>query len=365
MSANLTVSSKKDRIQYIDALRGFTMILVVFAHVEMFGFFNFGYETFVGKLFQSFRMPLFFFISGFIAYKNDRIWNRNTCWQLTKKKMQVQIIPALFFGLIYTYCYLHFDFNAFISNPSKLGYWFTFVLLEMFLIYYCLNGFSHFVCRRTRFSEPILTSVLLVLTAVILYLLKLPLKTVPFLEVLGDYTSFHYTFNYFMYFVFGVLARQHFELFGRFIDNKYFSAIVILLFAIVFYSYYHLVIQVNSSNLLWKVIMTFLESITGFLGILIVYAFFKRYSDSFENKTIIGNSLQYIGRRTLDIYLLHYFFLPHIPKIGEFLILHNNVIVELSLGLLFSLLIIAVCLCVSNIIRISPFLGKYLFGARK
>lgn len=182
MSENLTVLDKKERIQYIDALRGFTMILVVFAHVEMFGFFNFGYETFIGKLFQSFRMPLFFFISGFIAYKSDRIWNRSTCCQLTKKKMLVQIIPALFFGLIYTYLYLDQDFNAFISDSSKRGYWFTFVLLEMFLIYYCMNGFSHFVCKRTKFSEPVLTTILLVSSAIILYLLKLPLKIAPALS---------------------------------------------------------------------------------------------------------------------------------------------------------------------------------------
>ena len=54
------------RLEYIDALRGFTMILVVFAHII-----NYGYhitdakaetmDTF-NNLFIRFRMPLFFFI---------------------------------------------------------------------------------------------------------------------------------------------------------------------------------------------------------------------------------------------------------------------------------------------------------------
>ena len=139
MSENITLSNKSSRIQYIDALRGFTMILVVFAHVKTFGFFEFSYETVVGKFFQSFRMPLFFFISGFIAYKAGRVWSRDVVWQLTKKKMRVQIIPALVIGLIYTCLYLHKDLHFFVADPSKAGYWFTLALLEMFLLFYFLS----------------------------------------------------------------------------------------------------------------------------------------------------------------------------------------------------------------------------------
>jgi fucose 4-O-acetylase-like acetyltransferase len=58
---------KKERIQYIDALRGFTMLLVVFAHVETFSFQYMENATFLGEFFKLFRMPLFFFISGFIT----------------------------------------------------------------------------------------------------------------------------------------------------------------------------------------------------------------------------------------------------------------------------------------------------------
>lgn len=117
--------------------------------------------------------------------------------------------------------------------------------------------------------------------------------------------------------------------------------------------------------MVWKVILTVMESIIAFLGIVIVYSYFRKYSHSFETSNPLGCSLQFIGRRTLDIYLLHYFFLPHLPKVGSFLISTHNVVIELLIGLGLSLLIIAICLCLSNVIRISPFLGKYLFGAKE
>lgn len=65
----LTNTTTDKRIKYIDALRGFTMILVVFAHIEAFSMFGMQHTTFLGSIFQSFRMPLFFFISGYIAFK--------------------------------------------------------------------------------------------------------------------------------------------------------------------------------------------------------------------------------------------------------------------------------------------------------
>lgn len=359
------IDKRSKRIQYIDALRGFTMILVVFAHVETFCFFKFGYETFIGRLFQSFRMPLFFFISGYIAYKKDRIWSIKTCWHLARKKISIQVIPTLFFGLIYTYCYLRSDFSTFISDASKMGYWFTFVLLEMFLIYYTLNGVSYVICKKMRWPESTVVMILLVLTAVVCYLLKLPLKLIPLLDTIGNYTSLHYTFNYFVYFVFGVLFRSYYNFFLSLIDNKYFNAIVILFFAAIFFFSSDLLINTNNRDTLIKVVITILETVLGFLGILIVFTFFRKNSASFDSSTKLGVMLQYVGRRTLDVYLLHYFFLAPIPKIGEYLTVSNNVVIELSLGFILSIFIVGLCLCISNVIRVSPFLGKYLFGARE
>lgn len=366
MSESVIATLTKGRIQYVDALKGFTMILVVFAHVETFGFFNFEYNTFVGRLFQSFRMPLFFFISGFVAYKSDRVWNLNTCWSLTKKKIAIQIVPTLTIGAVYTYAYLQSDMLSFISDPAKAGYWFPFVLLEMFLLYYTVSAISYTLGKKwLDVHNSVISSTLLIFLALVMYLLKLPFKIVPILDTIGDFTSLHYTFNYFVYFVFGVLARQYSDRFETSIENKYISAAVILLFAGVFSFYNSLNVSDDDMFLKEKIILTIIESIIGFLGIVVVYSFFRKYSDSFDGGTKLGSSLQYIGRRTLDIYLLHYFFLPFLPEMGDFLRQSQNVVIELCVGLCLSVMIVIVCLCISNVIRISPFLGKYLLGAKE
>lgn len=104
--------------------------------------------------------------------------------------------------------------------------------------------------------------------------------------------------------------------------------------------------------------------ICNYSGLLIVFAFFRKYQASFTSSTRLGASLQYIGRRTLDIYLLHYFFIPSLSCFGEFFRNTPNMLLELVSGLIFSLLIAGLCLLISNIIRISDLLGHYLFGAK-
>ena len=53
---------KANRIGYIDALRGMTMILVVYFHIAAYGFGS--YELGYNDIIERFRMPTFFFISG-------------------------------------------------------------------------------------------------------------------------------------------------------------------------------------------------------------------------------------------------------------------------------------------------------------
>ena len=66
---------KKPRLEWLDALRGFTMILVVANHVSQMGFEQQWKLSSSLPFLLLFRMPLFFFVSGFLAYKATQVWN--------------------------------------------------------------------------------------------------------------------------------------------------------------------------------------------------------------------------------------------------------------------------------------------------
>ena len=113
----------KQRIEYIDAMRGFTMILVVYSHVcsMCLGDSWMGYND----VFYLFRMPCFFFISGWLF---DPL--RGTFCSVAKHKFMVQIVPTLIFLLLLAPPPLFFSR----LGATKGGYWFTFVLFEFFII---------------------------------------------------------------------------------------------------------------------------------------------------------------------------------------------------------------------------------------
>lgn len=341
------------RLEYIDALRGFTMILVVLAHII-----NFGYhitdstmeemETF-NNLFVRFRMPLFFFISGFVLYKSDRIWDKATRRTFLKKKFMVQIIPTFVF--FFLFCFLHGGEYVDRLGEMKAGYWFTIALFEFFVLYVISYKLTTGGGKR---------DILLIGTAILLYLVgsayrfyQLRYEGIWLLDFVG---IIHWRFYFF--FVFGTLVKKYFEVFCRWMDNQHISATIIVAMIIIHVVLSHF-FPIHTYNTI-----TFLFQ--GTLGIIIVFTFFRRYQDSFNSSTFIGKWLQYIGRRTLDIYLLHYFFLPrHLEYVGLKFLQHTNPVIELFLSLFLALLVIIVCLVASNIIRLSPFLGHYLFGVKR
>jgi len=162
--------------------------------------------------------------------------------------------------------------------------------------------------------------------------------------------------KYFVFFCFGILMKKHFPCFNKLADNGYVIGGVVLLFG---------------AGVLWGYVLfppalyplLFLSN--GFSGVVLVFTFFRRHEVLFSNSTFAGCMLQYIGRRTLDIYLLHYFFLPrHLEAVGAFFRENPNPTIELFVSGALSLMVIALCLAVSNVVRLSPVLAYWLFGVK-
>ena len=134
---NKCIEEKTGRLRYFDALRGFSMIFVVFSHVVLFsmGLTDVKDST-VNWVIMTFRMPLFFFVSGFFAYRVCTKWTASLVGDVIKRKIQAQVIGTIVFCSLFLFCqgqgiftWLHTGFQ---------GYWFTITLFQMFLIFLAL-----------------------------------------------------------------------------------------------------------------------------------------------------------------------------------------------------------------------------------
>ena len=136
---DINTMKQKERMEWLDAMRGFTMILVVAYHVAQIGFDQSIKHSSSLSFLMLFRMPLFFFVSGFLAYKASLVWDFKTFISLLGKKIRIQILPTVVFFLFSCVALYPKFWPAVESNlhsPTKGGYWFTLVLLYMFVLYY-------------------------------------------------------------------------------------------------------------------------------------------------------------------------------------------------------------------------------------
>lgn len=286
--------SKQKRIKYIDAMRGFTMLLVVMTHVNGFilGLGSIPYSYY--DIFMTFRMPLFFFVSGFVMYKDNYIWNTSNIIAFLNKKIPVQLISPILF-LICISVIFHVTFNETLYDRYKNGYWFTFTLFFFYVIYIVITKMSYVFSCKNKWAHD---SIFIILGSFV-YLLAMSSihQKLGIPHNIATATGIT-QFNYFPFFMAGTLVKKYFSKFEYIFDKDKCIACLILLFILVNISHEHIV-SVNIS-------IYFLTA--GFTGIAIIFAFFRHHAE-FMEESIIGKWLQRIGKKTLDIYLIHYFFI--------------------------------------------------------
>lgn len=344
------------RIEFIDAMRGFTMILVVMRHVYGFGYTQFLY-TFnsFNEFFALFRMPLFFFVSGYILYGTSRKWmTTKDCFRFVVKKMKIQLIPTAVFALSFLFL---FDVNVrdFLFDTSKAGYWFTIALF----VFFCLYAAHHLITERWLHLPGVCRNVLLISFAFLCYVFCSHYAYDALGAKCYGFTSIH-NIQYYVFFIFGFFIKKYYVSIEHLLDSMKGATMLVILFFLLSLPYSKGLI--GGGNTL---IDSVLRLVIGMLGIMTVFSFFRKYELSVTNETALGRVLQYIGRRTLDIYLLHYFFIPrNLPMIGEFFRQNDNPSIEFALTAIIALVVISICLVVSNVIRISPFLAHHLFGVK-
>jgi len=351
------IPAVKPRMEWLDAMRGFTMILVVAYHVAQITFMQDEKISASLPFLVLFRMPLFFFVSGFLAYKSKWVWTVTSFFSLIWKKIKIQVLPAFVFLCVLIILKRNTPFFETLLSalrlPTKSGYWFTWVLLQMFVIYYVVAVLA----QKLKSHIPVWILWLFCLFA---YLsLYLPKEFGKWYKTdFMMYSSFYETLKFMHFFVVGNLVHRYWPLVLKLFQSKWLYP---LLTIVAFFSCAD-IFKLHLFKLEWTNLP---RTLAMYSLMFMVVMFFHYYQDSFTKSTRIGRGLQYIGVRTLDIYLLHFILLPRLPMVGAFLNNHHpNFLLDVVLAVTLALIVIAGCCLVSNILRVSPIFKEYLFGRK-
>lgn len=338
MQRNLS-SASGERLKVLDVIRGVTMILVVFHHVRGVTFGLYGTPSPLSEFFVAFRMPMFFFISGFVAYKAVEAWTWDFFRRRLVKKAMVELVPtAVFFALFMGLTDWKWTFPG--------GYWFTVSLFGMLAVYYIISALS-------RVFFPSLRLVMLIFAGVALYVLPYVVDIpadIPYFPVLK-------TCSFFIYFVYGVAMGSVKPVFFKVVSHP----VVVATMAVVGVG---ALVVLRQFQVLPGEVKGALTFVGGFSLLNLIFAVFYTRRSFWNADGRLSRILQFVGRRTLDVYMIHWFLLPRLPMLHEFLLpASENAVIELILVGGVSVAVTGACIGVSAVLRTSPLLGHILFGA--
>ena len=130
------------RIEYIDAMRGLAMTLVVIYHFFT-GSFHYS-NAFNYAINNTLQIPLFFMISGFFA---PHMLRKPFIHAIFDKFLRL-VLPAILMLSLYLWIFNH-NYVSALFHRFKDGYWFTFVMFGYTIIYIITAQIS----KRLRLSD--------------------------------------------------------------------------------------------------------------------------------------------------------------------------------------------------------------------
>lgn len=329
------------RLDYLDCLRGMVMLMVVFCHICG----NFCLKTtdsfWLDRIFSILMLPGFFFVSGWFT-------RFNLLGGVIVKRFQLMLLPTLFMFLLYVFFYWgnmsQLGYCA--LGEYKWGYWFTFALFLM----NCLHGMIFWVLNRLGIQSDKVYVAALFFMAIMLVLLK-DWDWTQNQALLARWFSLRLLAMYFPFYVMGMCCRKWESLFHRVLNNEYVTAGLMVAF---------------TAGLIYQKGGFYFGLLMGVLGVLLLYRLVYFYQNVFSEQTKVGKQLCIIGRNTLPIYLLHYFFFLglKLPEVGAALDVHSQWGVLTLVAFALTLLIVYASLGIAKVLAISKPIRLLLLGVK-
>lgn len=325
----------KQRIDYIDRMKGMAIFLVVMGHV--YGMvFNQGEDN-TYKWISSFHMPLFMFLSGLVACSGVVA----PCWGFGKlgKKLKGLLLPLVVFGMCFTMTFSK-DFLTgligFLESPNKNGYWY---LMSLAVFYVSLSLYRLNIKQKWYVDAALA----IFLWGGYFVLWKYTAQT-------KDYFCLLNCGNFYLFFMLGVFTTKYRLLEKAKNANWMFSACIVL-YAVLFC----VEMPIHALDSLNRhVFMPFC------MVFVIVTLFMARHGETSRFERM----LDYVGKRTLDVYVLHYFFISvvHLQDVGKYMEESGNSLLMFILAVALATVITALAVGVGNVLHKGQLIEKLVYG---
>lgn len=255
------------------------------------------------------------------------------------------VFPTLFFMSIF--CLLNQEsIISSIKNSSKAGYWYPISLAEFILFFSILQ---YIIQKYNKYANIIMLSCIL-LSIIIIPIIDVFVYS-HFYVMYGLVGCIH--FKHFIFFLFGAWLHMNIAKVSKLIRNGKIIAYLIAFFLI------YQIGAINSDNNLLKYLISYPYCFTCLF--LVLTFFFKETNKN----NIIGRNLRYIGKHTLEIYFLHYFFVKmDLHFMGVFFQSHLCPLLEFVTAAIIAFFVIYTSLVVGKILRLNPWISSHLLGVK-
>lgn len=320
-----------DRIQSIDAIKAFTIFLVVVGHILQKTILNFD-DNYFFKFIYSFHMPLFIFISGFLSYRTSGLKQG-----YLRSKFLALLVPYfswLFFGILLNLINGSFRTENIMSNllyPDN-GLWFLWVLFWIHVILYICYSISK------KYTFVLLS---------VFYLLYFFSIIISKVDNIFCFKTFAFLFPFFFL---GYISNMKLDFFKIAIKKWW----VVLPFVFILPVFWHRTNEITIAYISFApVLVIYLyKFIAGSIGVFVVYGLFFSINN-FKKELLV------VGQNTLPIYAMNFIF---INWIGIFLTFIEKKLYYILSVIVLAVLVITCSLIVDFFLKKNKVLSMFFLG---
>lgn len=320
-------------------MKGLAILIVVLAHVYIFTFGMGDGESLVFKFCASFEMPLFMFVSGFVAYLSPQIGGGKISRKL-KRRFVSYVCPA--FAVSYALALYGFvilgDRDLDLVETLTGGLWY----LKALAIFVCLQAVL-VRCKRMWLE--------LLVIAVMEVIFLAGWKTSPLLHQLF---CLEHCFFFYPFFMLGYYARRYNWV--EYVKSRNWVFTVAL---VGFVCLLNAHLEIHAFRFLSERIV---RPICAILVITYLFATRENVENRFEKW------LNRIGTKTLDIYMYHGLFIHGMYSCFNFRFVKQNAVVMANpvlgiiIALLTTLFLVYASMAIGKLVRKSDLLEKVVYG---